>query len=329
MKLLLELSMECESLARSEALSVARTLGSRATIVSEEPGVLVVDTDADPAALADRLALCHCVSEHLLSSEPGDLPSTVSGTDVPGPVRVHSTRVERAHPEVDLEGLNRMIGEVLGRRVGVDIHRPQSEVRVVLSGSASVGRLLSRIDRSAYERRKVRYLPFNHPISIHPKFARALVNLTGVGRGERLLDPFCGTGAVVAEAALCGCESIGTDISEKMIEGARENLSALGVEARLHRCDVGAIADAVGRVAGIATDPPYGRSTSTGGEPLGSLIGRAFGSFAEVLDTGSMLALALHEPEMIAKADDFELLESHRLRVHRSLTRNFCVLRRL
>ena len=329
MKLLLELSMECESLARSEALSVARALGSRASVVSEEPGVLVLDTDADPVALAGRLALCHCVSEHLVSSEPGDLSSSVSGVDVPGPIRVHSTRIERAHPDVDLEGLNRMMGELMGRRAGVDIHRPQSEVRVVLSNGASVGRLLSRIDRSAYERRKVRYLPFNHPISIHPKFARALVNLTGVRSGGRLLDPFCGTGAVVAEGALCGFESIGTDISEKMIEGARENLSALSVEAKLHRCDVGAIAETVGGVDGIATDPPYGRSASTGGEPLGSLIGRAFRSFADVLDKGSVLALALHEPEIIAKAADFELLESHQLRVHRSLTRNFCVLRRL
>ena len=329
MKLLLELSMECESLARSEALSVAGTIGSHASVVSEEPGVLVVETDADPVELADRLALCHFVSEHLFSSEPEDLASMFPEMDVPGPIRVHSTRVERAHPEIDLETMNRRAGDVLGRRAGVDIHKPRSEVRIVLSDGASVGRLLSRIDRSAYERRKVRYLPFNHPISVHPKFARALVNLTRVGRGGRLLDPFCGTGAVVVEAALCGCESIGTDISEKMVEGARENLRALGIDARLHRCDVGAIVDDIGKVDAVATDPPYGRSASTGGEALGALIARAFTSFAEVLDKGSVLALALHEPEIIAKADSFELLESHQLRVHRSLTRNFCVLRRL
>ena len=329
MKLLLEMSMECESLARSEALSVAGTIGSRASIVSEEPGVLVLDTDADPAELADRLALCHFVSEHLLSSEPGDLLSTVPEMEVPGPIRVHSTRVERAHPEIDLEMVNRKMGDALGRRAGVDIHTPRSEVRVVLSRGASVGRLISRIDRSAYERRKVRHLPFNHPISIHPKFARALVNLTRVDRGGRLLDPFCGTGAVVAEAALCGCEAIGTDISERMVEGAGENLRSLGVDARLHRCDVGAIAEEIGKVDAVATDPPYGRSASTGGEALGSLIARAFRSFADVLDRGSVLALALHDPEIIAKADYFDLLESHQLRVHRSLTRNFCVLRRL
>jgi tRNA (guanine10-N2)-dimethyltransferase len=328
-KLLLELSMECESLARSEAMCVAQAIGGHASVVSEEPGVLVMDTDADPALLSDRLALCHCISEHLFSGDPEGLVAMASGLDVQGPIRVHSTRIERSHPEVDLEGVNRSVGEVIGRRAGVDIHDPVSEVRVILSTGASVGRLLSRVDRSAYERRKVRYLPFNHPISIHPKFARALVNVTGVGGGGRLLDPFCGTGAIVMEAALCGCLSVGADISERMIEGARENLRTMNLQAELHRCDVGDIAQTIGQVDAIATDPPYGRSTSTGGESLRALLGRALSASAEVLDRGSRLAIVLHEPELVEPVEDFEIIESHSLWVHRSLTRNFCVLRRL
>ena len=326
MRLLLELSMECESLARSEAMAAAETLGSEARMVHQEPGVLVMDSDADPCALSARLALCHSISEHLFSCPPDGLGPRVSEIDVPGPVRVHSTRIGRSFHDIDLSSMNSSLGAALGKTRGVDLHSPRSEVRVVLSSGASVGRLLSRIDRSSFERRKARNMPFNHPISIHPKFARALVNLARVPSGGRLLDPFCGTGAIVLEAVLSGLEAMGTDLSSRMVEGARENLSSQGVEAALARCDVGSIAAVVGAVDGIATDPPYGRSTSTNGEPVGELLNRALGSFSEVLDKGARVAIAVHEVELLETDDDFEVVETHPLWVHRSLTRHFCVL---
>ncbi len=329
MRLLLELSMECESLARSEALSTAETLGGAASVVSEEPGVVVIETGADPVALSERLALCHCVSEHLFSCAPDGLADTVRDIDVPGPVRVHSTRVGTSFPEVDLERTNAAVGELVRDRLGVDIHSPRSEVRVVLSEQADVGRCIGRIDRSSFEGRKVRNLPFNHPISIHPKFARALVNLTMTRQGGRLLDPFCGTGAIVMEASLAGCDAIGSDISQKMIEGARMNLQSLDIDAELLRCDIGEISRAVGNVSGVATDPPYGRSTSTDGEPLPELFSRALGACADVLDSGSRMAMAAHDPKLLEGSGDFEIVEVHPMWVHRSLTRHFCVLRRV
>ncbi len=328
MRLLLELSMECESLARSEALSTAETLGGAASIVSEEPGVVVIETEADPGALSERLALCHCVSEHLFSCAPDELMDTVRDIDVPGPVRVHSTRVGTSFPEVDLERTNAAVGELVCGRLGVDIHSPRSEVRVVLSEQACVGRCMGRIDRSSYERRKVRNLPFNHPISIHPKYARALVNLTRTRPGGRLLDPFCGTGAIVMEASLAGCYALGTDISQKMIEGARMNLRSLDIDAELLRCDIGKISRVVGDVSGIATDPPYGRSTSTDGEPLPELFSRALGACADVLNRGSRIAMAVPDPLLLDGNGDFETVEVHPMWVHKSLTRHFCILRR-
>jgi tRNA G10 N-methylase Trm11 len=43
----------------------------------------------------------------------------------------------------------------------------------------------------------------------------------------RLLDPFCGTGVVLQEAALMGYSVYGTDISERMIRYTRDNLQWL------------------------------------------------------------------------------------------------------
>lgn len=324
--LLLELSMECESLARSEALSAMRALGDRPEVVGGSEGVLVVSSTVDPKALASRLALCHHVSEWLGSCDTSEVTSLAEEIDVPGPIRVRATKVgERS---VDLLATARKVGGIVGRARGVDLHEPSTELRLVYSDEVHFGRLLASIDRASFEKRKNRYMPFVYPASIHPKFARAAVNLTEVGPGGSLLDPFSGTGAILIEAAMIGCEAIGGDISERMIEGARRNLAHAGVKAELHNCDVGDVPARIRKVDGMATDLPYGRSTSTGGESLHALYRRAFDAFAGVLGRGSRVVAVLPSLDAVASERRFEVVETHKLWVHRSLTRHFCVLRK-
>lgn len=326
MKLLLELSMECESLARSEAISAMRALGDSPKVLDEDQGVMVVESGADPVELASRLALCHNIDQWMASCEPDGLESCAERMDVPGPIKVSSTKV--GIREADLTGTNRRVGAVLGKSRGVDIHNPRSEVRIVFSDRAHVGRKLASVDRASYEKRKNRYMPYVYPASLHPKFSRAAVNLTQVRKGGKLLDPFCGTGAIVAEAALAGLEAIGSDLSVKMVEGARKNLAHVKVTAAVRECDVGDILRIVGKVDGVATDPPYGRSTSTRGERIPELYRRAFGAFAEVLPRGARVVAVLPDEKSVESVDGFKTMESHRLWVHNSLTRHFFVLER-
>jgi tRNA (guanine10-N2)-dimethyltransferase len=60
-----------------------------------------------------------------------------------------------------------------------------------------------------------------------PKLAQTMLNLAQVAPGDRLLDPFCGTGVVLQEAALMNASLYGTDVSERMIEYTRHNLNWL------------------------------------------------------------------------------------------------------
>ncbi len=327
MKLLLELSMECQSLARAEALSAATALGGKPEVVREEPGILVVDTAADPGLLVARLGLCHYVGEWLSSSGKGDIESAAGRIEVPGPIRVRSTKI--GEQSVDLASTSRRVGAILGIDRGVDLHRPATDIRVVYSERVHFSRVIASVDRSSFEKRKNRYMPFTYPASLHPKYARALVNLTRVSEGGRLLDPFCGTGAILAEASLIGLKAIGTDFSERMIEGSRKNLDHLRVKADLRVCDVGEVPSAVGHVHGIATDPPYGRSTSTDGEEIPDLLRRAFRAFSAILDSGARVGIVVPDVDLVRNQQDYQLLESHQLWVHRSLTRNFCVLERI
>ena len=327
MKLLLELSLECESLAQAEAVATALSLGHKASIVRSGQGVMILDTDADPVRLSRRLGLCHYVSEWLGSAERDGLEGLCKGIDVPGPIRVRSTKV--GNDMADLAEASRRVGAIVGMTRGVDLSSPKTDLRVVFSNGVHLGLLKGSVDRPSFEKRKNRHMPFVYPASLHPKFARALVNLTGVGPGGKILDPFCGTGAILAEAALSGLDPLGGDIAERMIEGSGENLGHLGLHARLVRCDVAEITDIFGKVDGIATDPPYGKSTSTEGEKIPDLYRRAFKAFSESLGSDSRVAMVVPDVRLLSGMSDFELEQKHDLWVHRSLTRTFCVLRRL
>ncbi|WP_297517831.1 TRM11 family methyltransferase [Thermococcus sp.] len=85
--------------------------------------------------------------------------------------------------------------------------------------------------------------PIQKPIlSIPPRLARTMVNLTEVRKGS-FLDPFCGIGTVVQEFVLQGLNAYGCDRDGGQINAAKKNLAWLREEfhlknsAHLEVCD--------------------------------------------------------------------------------------------
>ena len=69
-----------------------------------------------------------------------------------------------------------------------------------------------------------------------PKLAQILINLCGkLPEGARVLDPFCGTGVALQEAAIMGYVPYGTDLNERMVEYSKKNLSWLFNERNQER----------------------------------------------------------------------------------------------
>lgn len=60
-----------------------------------------------------------------------------------------------------------------------------------------------------------------------PKLAQIMINLAQPHSNDVILDPFCGTGVVLQEAALLGYAPYGTDLSEKMVDYSRRNMNWL------------------------------------------------------------------------------------------------------
>lgn len=69
-----------------------------------------------------------------------------------------------------------------------------------------------------------------------PKLAQIIINLAVADRSNiRVLDPFCGTGVVLQEAALLGHKVYGTDLEPRMIDYSQQNLQWL---TDTHRLDI-------------------------------------------------------------------------------------------
>ncbi|MFA4640063.1 DNA methyltransferase [Pyrococcus kukulkanii] len=135
-------------------------------------------------------------------------------------------------------------------------------------------------------------------ISIPPRLARIMVNLSEVRRGN-VLDPFCGTGTIVMELLLQGLVAYGSDISEERIKDTRKNVEWLRREfkvkhsASLRVCDVRKLKKCFRtRFDAIITEPYMGKALKVKptrseavkiARELDRLYYQAFESFGDVL----------------------------------------------
>ena len=106
----------------------------------------------------------------------------------------------------------------------VNLENPKTLIQLFITKNKIYCGLLVFENKEDFEKRKSHLRPFPHPSSLHPKLARALVNVSGIKGDEVLLDPFCGTGGFLIEAGLMNIKSIGYDINKIMINGCKENL---------------------------------------------------------------------------------------------------------
>ncbi|MFQ5910724.1 MAG: hypothetical protein ACE5IJ_08420 [Thermoplasmata archaeon] len=327
MRLLFELSGEHPDLPLLEISSAVEALQGRPPTMRREASIAIVETDVEPKDIGERIALCHRVSEIVASGSLEALLEAARGIKVDGTVAVRCRKVSSTRRERCSE-LEKRFGDVLAESHPIDLAEPSTLVRVILGDESHLVIQRHEVDRGSFESRKVALRPFFYPISVHPKYARLLVNMTKVRKGETLLDPFCGTGGVLIEAGLVGAAPVGSDLKGDMVEGCRVSLREFNVEADLFQADVEDLEDHIERVHAIATDPPYGRSTSTMGRDILSLYSRSFDVFSSVLERGRNLAMIVPEEGLIDVGREYMDLDvSHSLRVHKSLTRHFCLFK--
>lgn len=247
---------------------------------------------------------------------------------------VRGKRIKEYLKNLNIPELEKKIGEaILNSTLGrVDVKTPEVTIRFFLtSNSLVLGVQKVRADFKQFSLRRPRKRPFFHPEALDPKLSRVFVNLARARKEKLLVDPFCGTGSILLEGGIIGVKVLGLDVRRDMVEGCLKNLKAYNVNP------VGVIrADAtkppLRRADSIATDPPYGRASTTLGRSVKELVYEFTSVWAEVLPQKSHICYAI--PHTIDYTETFpkreyKLKELYTLRVHKSLSRNIIVLERV
>ncbi len=334
MRLMVELSAEHPTLPAAELAALAAMVEGR--LEERDGSVALVDVpDLAEAArfIGSRAALTHTLSAHwwTTAATPRVMVPPFGRIDLKGQTfAVRARRLEGHHPEVPLSDTVRAIGAILAASGKVDLERPQVDVRLLLSEEAHAGALLREVDRKALEGRHVKHRAHFAPVSLHPRWARCLVNLARVKAGERVADPFCGTGGLLIEAGLVGAKVFGSDLDPRMVAGTRATLEKFGVEgAVVDTRDVGELPEFAGPLDVVLSDPPYGQSSTTNMEERTALYERFFHAAKEALRPGGRLALISPSADLRERAGrHFALVEAHDQRVHRSMTRHYGLFRK-
>lgn len=219
--------------------------------------------------------------------------------------------------------LERVVGRCI--RGTVNLENPQVEYRVVLSENhCCIGQAIYHKDPSQYAARRPGNRPFFHPGVMMPGFARALVNLSGVMPGESLVDPFCGTGGILIEAALIGAVPAGCDVDEMMVRGSGLNCpDSLRVLS-----DARALPIRNGIVDAVVTDLPYGQSVIIHTDTMDGLYRASLQEIERILKPGHYAVVVTHR-DIRSIAREFMHIDRHFLqRVHKSLTRHIMILKK-
>jgi len=322
--------------------------------------ILVIDAQLSPDSelldvLSKRLGMTHCIYEIRGEGKPeeGEMLKLIKNADIDDIMEQGHTFAVRVNIKVKnrfLAGekkplslemdLERKAGEIIKQKgYKVNLTNPSKTfVLLFTKQTCFFCLLLHSVDKKQFEARKPHLRPFFSPGVIMPKFARALVNLSGIKGKELFLDPFCGTGGILIEAGLIGARLIGIDVQEKMVRGAEENLKAYGLNGDLIVGDASKIVLQDNSVDAIVTDMPYGRSSLISG--LGYFTAESRSGFLKTLYQN-----ALNEIHRVLKArgkvvvisnsysiyslsreHNFIALENHKYRVHKSLNRHIAVL---
>lgn len=136
--------------------------------------------------------------------------------------------------------------------------------------------------------------------ALKPSVAAALVMAAGVRTGMRVLDPCCGSGTLLIEAALqsTGALVCGGDSDPAAVQAAQVNCQAAGVSATIQRWQAQALPLASASIDRVICNLPWGRQVQVDGS-LTALYRAIFAEMRRVLAPAGRIALLTTLPELI------------------------------
>lgn len=193
-----------------------------------------------------------------------------------------------------------------------------------VNGRGALETLQSRLERAARTsrtRQATRYSVHGlheYKGKFNPQVAKALLNIFGIGPGQRVFDPFCGSGTTLVECAHAGVLGRGVDLNPFAVFLANAKLQALVTPAANLQADL--------RL--LLTSPTFRRSVAVGEDSRTRYLRSWF--TLEMLNTIERIRIAIEDttgpsaPIFFAIASnllrDYSLQDPKDLRIRRRRT---------
>ncbi len=309
--------------------------------VQEKEQIIIFESEEDPTSAAARCAFLHAL---ILLTDTGEInEGTINFTAQHNYLELQSTKTFAARvrrigkKKINIQSVNleRLIGTYVyykyeNNKLVADLKNPEYLFLAILfEKKLFLGLELWSQDRKKYAVREPGEREYFRPGAMRTDFARAIVNLSRVKKGDTFFDPFCGGGGFLLEAYELGAYSIGSDLDIFAVQGSKENLSQFeNYNTSIYRGDSRFLA--IKEVDAIATDPPYSTQSSTHGLKVLDLVYDFLLDSREVLKPDKYLVFstpASLSPEKIVEKTDYELVTLIDCVIHKSLTRRILVLR--
>jgi len=187
------------------------------------------------------------------------------------------------------------IETITGWRYQEDDRRSDINLRLFIEHeSAVVGMRLanSPLYKRTYKQQHV-------PGSLKPSVAAALLFLAGVSSGDVVLDPFCGAGTILIEAATIGANAIGGDQDAEAVAAAKSNGAMAEVNINVQKWDGRAVPLKDASVDKVVTNLPWGRQVEVESS-LTRFYQDACTEISRVLVDSGRAVLLTNLPELIA-----------------------------
>jgi tRNA (guanine6-N2)-methyltransferase len=139
--------------------------------------------------------------------------------------------------------------------------------------------------------------------ALKPSVAAALVWLAQMTPAMTVLDPCCGSGTILIEAALQGARVCGGDSDPLALDAARTNIAAARVRASVQDWDAQALPLADASIDRIICNLPWGRQVAIQEQTHAILYRRIVSEMRRVLAPSGRIVLLTNEPQEIDPLD--------------------------
>jgi 23S rRNA G2445 N2-methylase RlmL len=191
----------------------------------------------------------------------------------------------------------RGVESVAGWRYQEDDRQSEINLRVFIEHElAVVGMRLSKTP--LYKRA---YKQDHLPGSLKPPVAAALLLLADVTPHQSVLDPCCGAGTILIEAASMGARAIGGDQEEAAVAAAQSNAGAAGVQIDLRQWDARSLPLDDRSMARIVSNLPWGRQVEVNSE-LESFYQAVCAEMERVVADDGEIVLLTNVPHLVTFA---------------------------